>query len=72
MVAVAASLLTAAYHILKHGVEYRDLGADHFERRDKAKLAKRLIQRLDRRTRPEPEPSESLDSPSSPRRAPDR
>jgi transposase len=46
MVAVAASLLTAAYPILKHGVEYRDLGADHFERRDKAKLAKRPMQRL--------------------------
>ena len=25
---------------------YRDLGADHFDRRDKAKLAHRLIQRL--------------------------
>ena len=46
MVAVAASLLTAACHMLKHDVEYRDLGADYFERRDKAKLAKRLIQRL--------------------------
>jgi transposase len=27
-------------------VDYRDLGADHFDRRDKAKLAKRLIARL--------------------------
>lgn len=31
--AVAASMLTAAYHMLKNGVEYRDLGAEHFERR---------------------------------------
>src|SRR5438128_8798106 len=46
VLAVAASMLTAAYHMLKHGVDYRDLGADHFDRRDKAKLAKRLIARL--------------------------
>ncbi len=46
ILAVAASMLTAAYHMLKHGVDYRDLGADHFDRRDKAKLAKRLIARL--------------------------
>ena len=46
IIAVTASMLTAAYHMLKHGVDYRDLGADHFDRRDKAKLAKRLIARL--------------------------
>lgn len=47
ILAVAASMLTASYHILKHGVDYRDLGADHFDRRDKAKLARRLIRRLE-------------------------
>jgi transposase len=46
IVAVAASILTAAYHMLKHGVPYRDLGADHFDRRDKSRLAKRLLRRL--------------------------
>jgi transposase len=46
ILAVAASMLTAAYHMLKHGTDYRDLGADHFDRRDKAKLARRLIARL--------------------------
>jgi transposase len=46
ILAVAASMLTAAYHMLKHDVDYRDLGADHFDRRDKAKLAHRLVQRL--------------------------
>jgi transposase len=46
ILAVAASMLTAAYHMLKDDVDYRDLGADHFDRRDKAKLANRLIQRL--------------------------
>jgi transposase len=46
VLAVAASMLTAAYHMLRHGTDYRDLGADHFDRRDKATLAKRLIARL--------------------------
>jgi transposase len=47
ILAVAASMLTASYHILKNGVDYHDLGADHFDRRDKAKLARRLIRRLE-------------------------
>lgn len=46
ILAVAASMLTAAYHILKDGVDYQDLGADHFDRRDKVKLANRLLHRL--------------------------
>lgn len=46
IVAVAASMLTAAYYMLRDGLPYRDLGADHFDRRDKAKLARRLIRRL--------------------------
>jgi transposase len=46
VLAVAASMLTAAYHMLKTDTDYRDLGGDHFDRRDKAKLAKRLIARL--------------------------
>src|SRR4030095_6625086 len=44
ILAVAASMLTAAYHMLKHDVDYHDLGGDHFDRRDKAKIAHRLIQ----------------------------
>ena len=31
--AVAASMLTAIYHMLKDGTEHQDLGADHFDRR---------------------------------------
>lgn len=46
IVAVAASMLTAAYHMLKNGVEYKDLGADHFSRRDRDKVVSRLIRRL--------------------------
>lgn len=45
-VAVAASILTAVYYMLRDGVEYRDLGADHFTRRDKGKIAHRLIRRI--------------------------
>jgi transposase len=47
ILAVAASMLTAAYHMLREGVDYRDLGADYFDRRDRAKLAQRLIRRLE-------------------------
>ena len=46
VVAVAASILTAAYHMLRDGVPYRELGRDHFDRVDKAKLAQRLARRL--------------------------
>jgi transposase len=46
VVAVAASILTAAYHILRDGVPYRDLGSHHFARVDKARLAQRLARRL--------------------------
>lgn len=46
IIAVAASMLTAAYYILRDGVEYRDLGADHFVRRDRAKVISRLMRRL--------------------------
>jgi transposase len=46
ILAVAASMLTAAYHMLQRGVPYHELGAAHFDRRDKAKLTRRLIRRL--------------------------
>jgi len=46
ILAVASSMLTAAYFMLRDGVEYHDLGAHHFEQRDTQQLAKRLIQRL--------------------------
>ena len=47
ILAVAASILTAAYHMLQNGTTYQDLGADHFDRRDKARITKRLIRRLE-------------------------
>lgn len=47
ILAVAASILTAAYYMLRDGTTYQDLGADHFERRDKTRIANRLIRRLE-------------------------
>ncbi len=44
--AVAASMLTAAYHMLTDGTFYQDLGADHFDRRTKTTTTRRLIARL--------------------------
>jgi transposase len=44
--AVAASMLTAAYFMLRDDVEYEDLGPDHFDRRDKTKTIRRLLKRL--------------------------
>jgi transposase len=44
--AVAASILTAAYHMLKNGTCYQDLGPDHFDNRAKGKQTLRLVARL--------------------------
>ena len=44
--AVAASILTAAYHMLKNGTFYEDLGSGHFDRSAKQKHVLRLLQRL--------------------------
>ena len=46
IVAVAASMLTAAYFMLRDGVEYRDLGGRHFTEHDKRETTKRLLHRL--------------------------
>jgi transposase len=46
ILAVAASMLTACYHMLSDGTVYEDLGPHHFDRRDKTKTIRRLVQRL--------------------------
>jgi transposase len=46
-IAVAASMLTAVWHMLRNGVEYEDLGADHFTRRDEKKVVGRLTRRIE-------------------------
>jgi transposase len=44
--AVAASILTAVYHMLKNGTLYQDPGANHFDQRAKGQQAIRLLHRL--------------------------
>ena len=46
IIAVAASMLTAAWHMLRDGTEWQELGAAHFDRTDGHKAANRLIHRL--------------------------
>ena len=46
IVAVAASMLTDVYYMLRDGVEFRDLGSQYFTQRDKSRITKRLLQRL--------------------------
>jgi transposase len=48
IMAVAASILTAAFHILRDGDTYSDLGADYLDRLDRNRLANRLVRRLTR------------------------
>lgn len=45
--AVAASILTAVYHMLKDGTFYQDLGPEHFHRRSKTTYMQRLVRRLE-------------------------
>jgi transposase len=47
ILAVAASMVTAAYYILKEETTYHELGPDYFERRSKVHLTRRLIRRLE-------------------------
>jgi transposase len=46
ILAVAASMLTAAFHMLRDGVEYRDLGPAHLDHHDRTKTINRLVKRL--------------------------
>ena len=45
--AVAASILTAAYEMLKSGALYDDLGSDHFDKRGNSRHIHRLVHRLE-------------------------
>ena len=46
IVAVAGSILTAAYYMLARGEDYHDLGPTYFERADRQKAARRLLRKL--------------------------
>jgi transposase len=45
-IAVAHSILVIAYHMLRHGVDFHDLGADYFDRMNTAKLKRYHLRRL--------------------------
>jgi transposase len=47
IVAVAASMLTAIFHMLSDGTDYHDLGRDYFDQRAKDHHARRLVARLE-------------------------
>ena len=46
VVAVAASILTIAYHLLRDGTTYQDLGVDYFQRREPEREAQRAVRKL--------------------------
>jgi transposase len=46
ILAVAASILTAIYHMLKDGTMYHDLGRDYFRQQSKDTQKQRLLKRL--------------------------
>jgi transposase len=45
--ALAASLLTTVYHMLKNGTLYQDLGANHFDQRTHQRKVLQLVHRLE-------------------------
>jgi transposase len=45
--AVAASMLTAVWHMLRDGTFYQDLGPHHFKRRSASRQTKNLVARLE-------------------------
>jgi len=46
--AVAASLLTIVYHMLKEGTPYHDLGGSYFDRLNPERLTRYLVRRIER------------------------
>jgi transposase len=48
LLAVGHSLLVIMYHVLKHQVEYQDLGSDYFDRLEPQRLQRYLVNRLQR------------------------
>jgi transposase len=49
IIAVAASILSIAYYLLRNQVPYRDLGALYFIRADQERIAQRLARRIKER-----------------------
>jgi transposase len=47
LVALGHALLGIMYHMQRTGTDYADLGGDYFDRRDKDRLTRRLVHRLE-------------------------
>jgi len=45
--AIAHKLLVAAYHMLRTGNDFNDLGADYLDRTDERRTTRKLVQRLE-------------------------
>lgn len=48
VVAVGHTLLVIVYHVLTRRAEYRELGGNYFDERDKQAVTRRLVQRLEK------------------------
>ena len=48
LVAVAHSILRIVYHVLAEGKAYAELGGDYYEQRDKERITRGLVRRLER------------------------
>lgn len=46
IVAVAASILTAVYYVIRDRIPYKDLGIQYFDHRDRSRNTRRLVSRL--------------------------
>jgi len=46
-IAVARTILVIAYHMLRNGTEYVDLGADYFDHRNEQQVQRHLVKRLE-------------------------
>ena len=47
-IAVGRSILEIAYHVLRDGVAYEELGANYYDERQKESIARKAVQRLKR------------------------
>jgi len=48
LIAVGRTILQSCYHMIQRGSKYQDLGADYYERRDPAGLARYFVRRIEK------------------------
>lgn len=46
-VAVGHSILVIAYYLLRRKIDYQDLGPNYFDERDRERVKRRLVRRLE-------------------------